>query len=69
MTKFHRPVFCSPGVYAWVRTGGDTKAPLMGLLKLSILSSPGVNAWATEKLFKLGHYTRDAAMDRIGHLG
>ena len=37
-------------------TGGATEAPLMGLLKLSRLRSPGVNAWATEKSFNLGHY-------------
>ena len=37
-------------------TGGAIKAPLMGLLKLTLFSYPGVNAWATEKLFKLTHY-------------
>ena len=30
--------------------------PLMGLLKISAFRVPGVNAWAREKQFKLGHY-------------
>ena len=35
-------------VYAGVRYRRRYKAPLMGLLKPTVLSSPGVNPWATE---------------------
>jgi len=35
-------------------TEGVLKAPLMGLLGLNALLLPGVNAWATEKLFQIG---------------
>ena len=33
-----------------LKTGGVIKAPLMGLLNLTALLFPGVNAWATEKV-------------------
>ena len=37
-----------------LETGGVIKAPLMGLLNLTALLFPGVNAWATEKvIFKI----------------
>jgi hypothetical protein len=48
--------FSSPGIYAWVEKGRAIKAPLMGLLKLTLFHSPGVNAWATKRLFEWGHY-------------
>src|SRR4030095_13738243 len=35
---------------------GALKAPLMGLLKTIGFHAPGVNAWATENSFKLGHH-------------
>jgi L-ascorbate metabolism protein UlaG (beta-lactamase superfamily) len=41
-----------------VKEQGTIKALLMGLLKTSLLHSPGVNAWATERLLRLGHYRR-----------
>jgi hypothetical protein len=55
-------IFSSPGVYVWVRTEGGVKAPLMGLLKLDPFSFPGVNAWATEKSFKLGHHRQPGSL-------
>src|SRR6185369_11341096 len=36
--------------------------PLMGLLKLTPFSTPGVNPWATEKSFKLGRYQSPAVL-------
>jgi hypothetical protein len=33
-----------------LETGGVIKAPLMGLLNLTALLFPGVNAWATENV-------------------
>jgi hypothetical protein len=43
-------------------TGGAIKAPLMGLSKLTAFSFPGVNAWATEKSFKLEHHQARALL-------
>ena len=41
------------------------KTPLMGLLKTIAFQSPGVNAWATEKSFKSGHYRGLRRLDSL----
>ena len=55
--------FFSPGVYAWEGNRDRIKAPLMGLWKLASFHSPGVNAWATEKSGKVGHYPEASSLD------
>jgi len=56
MTKFMVRFSVAQAFTPGSETGGAIKAPLMGLLKLTLFSYPGVNAWAAEKLFKLTHY-------------
>jgi len=40
----------------------------MGLLKITAFRVPGVNAWAREKQFKLGHY-QILKLPRISFIG
>ena len=45
---------------------GATKAPLMGLLTLTSLSFPGVNAWATGKVIRPGTGQMKVNLTAIG---